>query len=488
MKWSFWGVIATVGIFAFPQVSLAAGGGREMIAFIHIGVIDGTGKPLMEKMTALISGDRISGLSPDIEANIPKGARVVDCSGKYLIPGLWDMHIHLNGNEYALPLLLANGVTGVREMGCTEEQLQKIRKWQKEAGEGKRVVPCFRVSGPPLDGPRPIPPEMRFTVTNTGQAAAAVLKLKKMKVDFIKVHDWISVEAYDALVREAKRNNMIFVGHVPATVRAAQVSDSGQKSIEHFGGVLGGFLMNCCREEEALRNSFLQAMQEANREKKGMLPYLLALRSRTRQKILETYDDQKARNLIDTLLRNRTWLCPTLVVQSPDQKEEGVDERLKYIPAELHKAWASWSIEDYLTPEDIAAQKGFQQKLMDLAGEMRRRGIRFLAGTDTTLDEETPYLFPGFSLHEEMALMTAAGFTPMEALQSATRGAAEFFGEENRWGTITAGMRADLVLLDADPLADIANTRKIAGVVLNGRYLDRKKLDDMLASVAQEMK
>jgi imidazolonepropionase-like amidohydrolase len=197
--------------------------------------------------------------------------------------------------------------------------------------------------------------------------------------------------------------------------------------------------------------------------------------------MVETFNAEKAAALFARFKRNHTWVCPTLAVERSvafhDDPNLRNDPRLKYVPSQARTQWASGLKDE--TAEDLALQRSIYKKGVEIVGAMRRAGVEFLAGTDVPY----LYLYPGFSLHDELVLLVGAGLTPMEALQAATLNPARFLGKEKELGTIEKGKLADLVLLDANPLADIRNTQTIQAVVVNGRLLDKKALDELLAQV-----
>jgi hypothetical protein len=284
--------------------------------------------------------------------------------------------------------------------------------------------------------------------------------LKRRGADFIKLQSLMSRESYFAMADEARRQGIVFAGHVPDAIRAVEASNAGQKSIEHLTGVFEG----CSNvEDELLRGP------------KGI------------KRFLETFDDAKAAALIAVFKKNRTWQAPTLVWERGgnllDQRDLQHDPRARYVPASWKNgAWRRFT-EDILKDQandDLQTRQRFVAKEIEVVRDMHRAGIPFLAGTDTAAGV---YVFPGFSLHEEMQLLVRAGFTPLEALQCATRNPAEYLGKLSEMGTLEKGKVADLVLLDANPLDDIANTQRIAGVVVTGRYLSRAELDRLLRSV-----
>jgi len=458
MRESALAALAWFWLFAVP--GRAASG---PIAITKVNVIDVTGGTVIEDSTVVLSGGRIVDIGKSADAHIPHGAQVVDGSGKFLIPGLWDMHVHMvfgdwfpQSEEIALPLFLANGVTGVRDMGG---ELDVLQRWRREISQGKLLGPRIVTSGPMLDGPKPRFPSS-VAVASPEDGRKAVDDLKRRGADFIKLQSLMSRESYFAIADEAKRQGMVFAGHVPDAIRAVEASNAGQKSIEHLTGVFEG----CSNVEDELLKG-----------PKGL------------ERFLETFDDVKAAALIAVLARNHTWQAPTLVWERGgnllDQRNLQHDARARYVPASWKNgAWRRFT-EDILkdqTNDDLQTRQRFVAKEIEVVRAMHRAGIPFLAGTDTAAGV---YVFPGFSLHEEMQLLVQAGFTPLEALQCATRNPAEYLGKLSEMGTVEKGKVADLVLLDANPLDDIANTQRIGSVVAAGQHLSRTDLDRLLRSV-----
>jgi len=310
-------------------------------------------------------------------------------------------------------------------------------------------------------------------VGNAAEGRKAVLKVKEMGSDFIKVYSMLPRDAYFAIAGEAKRQNMVFAGHVPEFVSAGEASDSGQKSIEHLTGVL----VACSAKEEELRKE-----NEARLRADGFRGDTMTLEQ---SRALDSFDAKQAAALFARFKRNGTWMCPTLSVLRAQafigDADFRNDLRLKYIQNFLRKQfWEDGFGFSSRTAEDNARTRRVFQKQLEVVGMMKRAGVDFIAGTDTA----NPYVFPGFSLHDELALLVQAGFTPMEALQAATRDPARYLGRLDSVGTIEKGKIADLVLLDANPLAEIGNTRKINAVVVGGTLITRPELDKMLADVA----
>jgi imidazolonepropionase-like amidohydrolase len=435
------------------------------VLIIHdVTVIDATGAPAQPHRTVIVRDGRVEEIGSSAAGVGGKLAGVhVDGSGKFLIPGLWDMHVHMvfgdwfpRGKEVTLPLFIANGVTGVRDMGG---ELEVLQQWRKEIATGTLVGPRIVMSGPMLDGPQPrFPSSIAITTPEDGRRAVA--DLKRRGADFIKLQSLIPREAVFAIADEARKQGISFVGHVPDSVRASEASNAGQKSFEHLIGVFEG--------SSPLEDQFIKG-------------------PKTEGQFLSTYDPARAAALFALLAKNHTWQCPTLVWERGgnliDETDFAHDTRAKYVPAYWKDVtWRRFTeqiVHEFYT-DDLATRKRFVEKELEVVNAMHRAGIPFLAGTDSP---PGVYVFPGFSLHEELQRFVAAGFTPMEALQTATLNPAKFLGMEDRLGTIEKGKLADLVLLDANPLDDIRNTQKIAAVIVGGRYLSRGELDKMLAGV-----
>ncbi len=210
--------------------------------FTHVTVIDVTGMPSKSDMTVIVAGNRIEAIGKTGKVKTPKDAQIIDATGKYLIPGLWDMHVHTLSNERRetfFPLFIANGVTGVRDMG-TSTPLEQVNQFRREIADGTRLGPRIVTAGPIVDGPKPVNPTISIGVANEIEARRAVRLLKQQGADFIKVYSTLPREAYFAIVDEAKKQGLAFAGHVPLSVTAAEASNAGQKSMEHMFGVLEG--------------------------------------------------------------------------------------------------------------------------------------------------------------------------------------------------------------------------------------------------------
>jgi len=445
---------------------------ENSIVISHVTVIDGTGSPAKPDQTVVIHGNRIAKITPTGNAPAGGSAGELDGTGLYLIPGFWDA-------DLAFPLLVANGVTGVRNTGGHPDDL---KRWRRETAEGKRLGPQLIASGPVIDGPPPIHPDHSVVVKDAAEAKAAVHHLKSQGWDFIKVYDNVPREAYFALAEEAKKEEIPFAGHVPLSVTALEASEARQKSIEHLDGL--NYVISP-KGGQFRRDRLERIGKPAQPGEMMKLPMRIASEI---NELADTYDEARAASLFAHLARNATWQVPTLsvtrVFASIGESAMYGDDRLKYVSPGEREAWEHNPIVHIDIPEYVAARKRALQQALHITQAAHQSGVPFLAGTDSG---GVPYLYYGFSLHGELALLVEAGFTPMEALEAATRDAARFLGI-NDAGTIETGRRADLVLLTADPLSDIRNAEKIKAVIVGGRVLDRKELDGLLKGVASKTK
>jgi len=465
--WASAALAACLSLIAFAWGDKLARDPRDSIVITHVTVINPGTSSVQADRAVLVSGGRIVSVSDAATFQSPASARVIDATGGYLLPGLWDMHVHSafgdwfpRGRDIILPLFVANGVTGVRDMGGDTSILLE---WCKDISDRRIIGPRMRISGPMLDGYLP-GGTLRFPsslpITSPADAVAAVDELKKQHVDFIKVQSVISHDAYLAAAAEARKQGLPIVGHVPDKVHIREVVEAGQQSIEHLMGIFEG----CSAAED----KFLQG--EGNLEL-----------------LLKTQDPEKCASLIKMLGRSGTWQVPTLVWQrggtfldQRDLKHQPLD---RYVPTYWRDVtWRRFSEEMLaeLLRDPLPLRQRYFNRNLQMVGALHRAGVPFMAGTDAA---PGVYIMPGFSLHDELANFVEAGFTPMESLQTATSNPARFLGLAASLGSVETGKTADLVLLGANPLENIANTRTIKAVIANGRLFDRAALDQILRDV-----
>jgi hypothetical protein len=327
--------------------------------------------------------------------------------------------------------------------------------------------PRLILAGPFLAGGKS--DRQTIAVNTPEDARQAVDAVKKQGLDFVKILSNVPRDSYFAIADESAKQNVPFVGHVPYSVSVREAVTAGQKSIEHLTGVL----LACSSREDELRTQELTALA-----KRDYLAY-----EKLGPQIISTYDQARAGALFLQLAQSPTWQVPTLVwteansrIDDPDLES---DPRLKYVPASVRAQWDPAKLRANTSPEELAALKTEAARDLELVKAMHSAGVRFMAGSDGP----DPYVFPGFSLHDELDWLVRSGSTPLQALQSATLNPALFLGRIDKYGLVEPEHVADLVLLDANPLDDIRNAGKIFGVVANGKYYSRKDLDIMLQRV-----
>lgn len=463
MKKSVVMIIFAVIACALPLWAQSPEGAGVSLVFTHVTVIDTATGALHPDNYVIVSGNRIEQVGKKHHVKIPKDGKMIDATGKFMIPGLWDMHVHAffdnrgaAGKDVTLPLFIATGVTGVRDMGS---DLDPVLQARKEIQDHRLLGPRMIVSGPMLDGPKSSY-KSAIAIATPEDGRRAVDMLKARGVDFIKIQSYVPRDAYFAIVDECKKQNIIFVGHVPDAIRGSEASNAGQKSFEHLIGI---FEASSTVEDELLKGP------------------------KSPGRFLDTYDAAREAAMIQLLAKNNTWQCPTLYWERGQWLVDVIDPKkdpdIQYAPASWRqKVWprATESIIKEMDTDPVAVREKFVRHELDMVKKLNQAGVPFLAGTDCPAGVD---VLPGFSLHLELQRFTAAGFTPLQALQTATTNPARFMDKQGDFGTVEAGKIADLVLLDANPLDDIQNTQKITAVVADGRYFSRADLDRILRDV-----
>ena len=400
------------------------------IAITNVTVIDVRAGAEQGPVTVVTSGSIIAAVGPQVR--VPKNAEVIDGTGKFLIPGLWDMHVHhqATGPE-AVDLFVANGVVGTRDMGADLDFILQLRDQIKR---GELLGPEILAAGPILDD-RPADWPYRRRVTTVHEARKAVSDLRSAGVDFIKVHDSTPREVFFAIAEESSKLGLTFAGHIPFNITVEEAATSGMTSIEHLANYR---VFNDCSRDPP-------------------------------------HGKIACEDLFRKLATNGVWQTPTIMFM------RGIPDMFtgKPIP---HGEYASDSLlalmrknveVSKLSAESLDGLRKHSELSLTAIAELLAHGNQFLAGSDG--------LVPGFSLHDEMEAFTQAGFTPLQALQTATINPAIFLGREKTAGTVEVGKQADLLLLEANPLADIGNTRRIAAVLMHGRFLTASQLSKIKA-------
>jgi imidazolonepropionase-like amidohydrolase len=424
----------------------------------HVNIVDVENGIIHFDKHVSIEGYRISGVY-DVQVIPTDSAIVIDGSEKFLIPGLWDMHSHYY-SDYKLynKLLIANGVTGIREMWGNIDTINHIRDL---SSSGNLLAPDIYTAGNIIGG-NDVWMRGIFRTEDPGEADAEVRLQVEKGVDYIKIYGGLSKEVYMAIAQASKELDVPFAGHLTHAVSIWEAIEANQQSLEHFMNILPA----CSNDQETYRTLIDNESEEAE-----IYDFLMKTFCKT------TFD-----SLASTLSKSNTWLCPTFIYWKNFYNRDNVDlmndPRLEYMPSS-YKLW--WE-----TPEEVLSKRkddfrSGRAKLefeLPLIGELNRAGVKILAGTDYP----NPFCYPGFSLHDELELMVQGGMTPAEALKTATYNPAVFMGKEDEFGTIESGRTASLVLLDANPLEDIVNLKKINSLMLRGIFMNRSSLDSLLQS------
>jgi imidazolonepropionase-like amidohydrolase len=409
----------------------------------NVNVVDvKTGKILKNK-TLAIDSNRISAIY-DNEIVGSSSTIVIDGKGKFIIPGLWDMHSHYKWNHIDTdPLLIANGITGVREMWSDMPEYVKIPKNTPQEGV---VSPDIYFAADFIDGNPPAFPGS-LIVTNSDEAVIAVNNQMEKGVDFLKVYGMLTEEAFMSIAKEAKKRNISFAGHIPNSVSIYKAIEAGMASSEHFNG----FLEGCIPQNRNVNPQ--KSMEE----------------------FISRFSEKRFDSLCTVLANSNMWLCPTLVVnRAMSYLNDSVflnDYRMAYLPGYVIGIWNQQMNAYTKNQIDVHANSTRVRYLFEqsLIGKMNEKGVKFLAGTDFP----NPYVFPGFSLQDELSLMAKGGMPALDVLKSATINPAIFMNKNADFGSVEVGKLASLVLLNKNPLE---NT-----VIVRGKVYNRKALDLMLA-------
>jgi imidazolonepropionase-like amidohydrolase len=476
-------VVVAGGSYAAGSASaltapLAAGTTR-ITALTGVTVIDVATGRCNPAQTILISGERIIAVGRHLP--VPRDATVIDLTGKFVIPGLADMHVHSGEERVSLPLYLANGLTTVREMAG---MVPAFYDWRDRIEAGTLLGPRMIVGSKIIDGdPTLWAPDLMsvLVVKDAAGAREAVRQVKAEGADFVKVYSRLNPAAYRAIVDEARKLRLTVHGHAPDQLSIKEVSNSGQRSIEHIHAV---GLSSSGREAEIRR------MRQAITIKTGDYNAWFRQFHQIEWVSANSYSKARAADVFGTLRRNRTRVTPTLtmhnVLDMPDSVVPGPLAQ-KYMSASDLSVYG-WVLEELYkanrTPAEIGRQRQMWEYRKHITRELFAHDVPMLAGTDTG----TAYMVAGFALHDELELLVEAGATSRQALYAATVEPAEFLGLSRDLGSVEPRKIADLVVLDGDPLQDIRNTRKIHTVVTRGRVISPAARQKMLADVAAAVK
>lgn len=486
--------VSALGLVALAATFAAASAVElppsDVVALQGVTIVDLANGRLEPGQTVVWDRSRIVTAGPSASVRVPPDAKLIPGEGRFLMPGLWDMHVHLMfdidapkiSEEQVLPLFIANGVTAVRDMSDVDSDdyrrsaIPIKRRWDAEARAGLRTGPRIVAMGTfAVDGPGSIPQDgsvPRFLGAGTPQDARKLVRffVDEGKADFIKVYSRIPRDSYFALMDEARRAGIVVAGHKPLAVSYVEAANAGQKSMEHA--------------REMLLDSFPGAQDlQRNPAERNLPPQRL-------EQILEAHDPRMLREIFDAMVRNGSYYTPTHLTRLFDWKAAARDRqyledpRLRLLPREMREGIqedVARTQKRAPTPADAEIYRAFFEKGLNLTRQAHAAGVKVMAGTDSG----DSYCFFGSGLHDELEWMAKAGLSPLEVLRAATLVPAQYMERSQDFGAVEAGRIADLLLLDRNPLEDVKNTRAIRMVVFNGRLYDRAALDGLLAGVEQ---
>ena len=459
--------VPMVGLVAVEMVATLAGrapqGTPVDLLITRARVVDTRSGAISPGRVIAIRGDTIVAIVDSAEGSRFRARQVIDAAGRHVIPGLWDMHMHFGGgdtlireNRVLLPLYLAHGVTAVRD--AAGDLSSTVLAWRDSVARGSLDGPIIFTSGPKIEGKNSIWPGDTEVDTQAG-VDSALDNLQRLRVDFVKLTDnALKPELFRYALGEIRRRGMKSSAHIPSGVPVREAVELGLGSIEHLSYAIRG-------GSEGIPG----APGADNRS---------------------SFDSANAVALYRFMAERGTAITPTLNISRTlawlDSEDHTRDEYLKYIGPGL-RATYSWRVERQAgsTPEAIARRHANYEFSSSKLPLLQQSGVLILAGTDAGFLNS--YDYPGIGLHDELGHLVKAGLTPLQALQASTINAARWLGRESRHGMLTRGSASDLVILDGNPIADISATRRIHGVVVRGRYLDRAKLDSMLDGVARDV-
>lgn len=450
---------------------------HDLVVITNANVVDVAAGNVRPNQTLVIDGGIIQEISDTEAAKNYQATATIDAQGKYIIPGLWDNHIHLRGgealkeeNRNLLPLFIANGVTTVRDAGG--DLYPAIRQWRDQITAGEQVGPRIITAGPKLDGPNPVW-EGSIEVATVAEVPAALDSLQRLGVDFVKIYDsTISGDVFLAIVKEAEARGMMTAGHMPFTVSLGEAIDSGLDITEH--------LYYAFKSGSPQEDSITTVIQ-ASRETEKPVGFYTAL-----DWLYDSYDPATAQNFFQRMAASNAAVVPTLhiseVLDNLHQDDHSTDKYLAYIGDGIEQTYARRiNGAKRRSAEAIQFSNDLNAKFHTLIPAMQEAGVTILAGSDA--GAYNSYVYPGISLHRELEELVKAGLTPAQALRTATINGAQFMGRSEQYGTVEQGKVADLVILEQNPLENISHTQSIHSVIFGGKTYTKEELQQLLDEV-----
>ncbi len=448
------------------------------IVFKDVSVIDAN-NGLRAGKSVIVSGNRIVEVGQVEEITIPSDAIVVDCRGKYLIPGLWDAHVHLTNRDIhkptIFPLFIVNGITYLRDTSATLDLILPLREKAEETSRSYGLAPQIFITGPHIDGLQ-TSWASSVSAVSAEHARTIVDSLLNAGVDEFKIYELLPPEIYFEVLSMAKSKNYKVSAHVPLGMDVIEASNAGLGSIEHLNNLELSFSSDFDSLLQERRQMITDGSDKTGRELRG------DIHRAQRQHALNSQDEERRKIVLETLADNNTMQVPTLAITASAEHRlfarEEWRKTFRFLPENTRTEWNERA-DKWVNQSPSDVEIAHANWAYDVIPDLVETGIGIMAGTDTPLS----LLTPAFSLHEELALLVQAGLTPIQALEAATLRPAQYFGLENQQGSIAKGMRADLVILDANPLEDITNTQRIWTVMRDGHLHTRDELDKIIAQL-----
>jgi len=458
---------------------------EPVLVITNVHVIDAK-NGLRRNRTVKVSGNRITQVVSSQETVAGSADQVIDGTGKYLIPGLWDAHVHLSFEEDLTPamfrLFLAHGITSIRDTGG---QLPLVLPEREKSRQNPKNTPRVMIAGPLLDGVPTVydgssafNPHLGLGAANVAEAERIADDMIEAETDLLKAYEMLRPEDFLAILKKAKEAGIPVTGHVPLSMDVIEASEAGLNSMEHMRNLE----MSCSGEWQTLLEGRKKMLAKGTGEPGSILRGNIHRAQRIRA--VETQDPKRREKVLKTLAENQTWQVPTLSIMTaaaerfflrPDWQDS-----FSYLPATVAQRWRTGLEAFSATPLDKASVI-YANWLFEMVGHCKKAGVTIMAGTDCPIF----YLTPGYSLHEELVLLVQGGLSPLEALAAATIHPATYFKLERELGLIEPGMLADLVLLSDNPLENIRNTRKIEAVIRDGKLHNRADLDGLLKPISE---
>lgn len=471
-------ILLTFLIFLFTACQTHESEYENATIIQNITTID-AGNGVRDNQTVVIKDGKIVevGLSDELSISAESN-EIIDGSGKYLIPGLWDAHVHFSYIEELAPsmfdLFLVYGITSVRDTGG---RIEFVKQWKDRAVANPTEAPRVMIAGPLLDGEpnvydgsSPGRPPLSVGLATVDDVTEMINRLDSIGVDLLKAYEMLTPEQFREVMRLAEEKELKVTGHIPLSMNAVSASNAGLNSMEHMRNLEVSMASNW----EELQEQRLQMLEEGQDDPGGILRS--RIHSAMRETAIENYDEERADEVLQVLAENETWQIPTLALNTRSVEKFYTDpewqETFQLLPDSIEQEWYA-SAEEAAESEISDFGAKYSNWLFNMVGKINEAGITIMAGTDTPIG----LLTPGRSLHHELKVMVDAGLTPMEALQSATINPARYFEMENELGTIDEGKWADLLILDANPLEDIGNTLEIDAVIKLGEVYNQEALN-----------